>query len=193
MSAHYPRVGLVRISDQLLLESMVQILANKDHVGLLFAGGIIPVQMRDSWERHNYTEFCCISPHFPVVPAGQQIPVYDISVVTEDERLTEIHIAGAEQPHIAIARIKIKAWDVEVDSYAPDQILATPHNPEQLAKSLGISVEELERQREKVTTPAPPVTNPSDRLRATHTAEAPDPAPPDPEPPGGADAADEPG
>ena len=38
MAARYPRAGLIRISDQLLLESMVQILAGKDHVGLLFAG-----------------------------------------------------------------------------------------------------------------------------------------------------------
>lgn len=172
MTAHYPRVGLVRVADQLLLESMVQILANKDHVGLLFAGGIIPVQMRDSWERHNYTEYCCISPHFPIVPAGQQIPVYDLSLTMEEGRLAEIHIAGADPPHIAIARIKIKAWDIEVDSYAPDQILATPHNTQRLADSLGISV---------------------DALRSSQTAAGADPAPADPDPPGGADAADEPG
>lgn len=172
MSALYPRVGLVRISDQLLLESMVQILAGKEHVGLLFAAGIIPVNMRDSWERNAYSEYCCISPHFPVVPAGQKIPLYDLSVTIEDGKLSEIHIAGAEPPHIAIARIKIIAWDIEVDAYAPDQILATPHDPEQLARSLGIPVDALR----------------SSQTAATEEAPQPDPPPePAPEEPTGVD------
>jgi len=193
MSARYPRAGLVRVSDQLLLESMVQILAGKDHVGLLFAAGIIPVEIRNSWGRYDYSEYMCISPHFPIVPAGSEVPLYDLSVHMKDDRLAEIHIAGADPPHIAIVKIEIRAWDIRVVNCNPNEVIARPHDPKALAASLGISVEALERQREKVTTPAPPVTSPADRLRATHTAEAPDPAPPDPDPPGGADADDEPG
>lgn len=172
MSARYPRAGLVRISDQLLLESMVQILAGHDHVGLLFAAGIIPVEIRNSWGRFDYSEYMCISPHFPIVPAGSQVPLYDLSVHMKDDRLAEIHIAGADPPHIAIAKIEIRAWDVRVWDCNPNEVRATAYDPKALAASLGISPE---------------------RLRAAQTAAAADPAPPDPEPPGGADAADEPG
>jgi len=172
MAARYPRAGLIRISDQLLLESMVQILAGKDHVGLLFAAGIIPVEIRNSWGRFDYSEYMCISPHFPIVPAGREVPLYDLSVHMQDDRLAEIHVAGAEPPHIAIAKIEIRAWDVRVWDCNPNEVIATPHDPQALADSLGISV---------------------DALRASQTAAAEDPAPPDPEPSGGADAADEPG
>jgi hypothetical protein len=193
MGARYPRAGLIRISDQLILESMVQILAGKDHVGLLFAGGIFPVEVRNSWGRFDYSEYMCISPHFPIVPAGAEIPLYDLSVHMADDRLAEIHVCGAEPPHLAIVKIEIRSWDIRTINCNPNEVIARPHDPKALADSLGISVEELQRQREKVTTPAPPVTDPADRLRATHTAEAPDPAPPDPDPSGGADKADEPG
>ncbi len=194
MGARYPRAGLIRISDQLLLESMVQILAGKDHVGLLFAGGIIPVEIRNSWGRFDYSEYMCISPHFPIVPPGAQVPTYDLSVHMQDDRLAEIHVAGIEPPHIAIVKIEIRAWDIRTINCNPNEVIARPYDPKALADSLGISVEALRAsQTAGGADPAPPVTDPADRLRASHTAEAPDPAPPDPDPSGGADKPDEPG
>ena len=169
MSARYPRAGLVRVSDQLLLESMVQILAGHDHVGLLFAGGIIPVEIRNSWGRYDYSEYMCISPHFPIVTPGMEVPLYDLSVHMKDDRLSEIHIGGAAPPHIAIVKISIKAWDVSVFNCNPNEVIARPYDPKALADSLGISVE---------------------ALRRSQTAAGGDPAPADPDPPGGADAAD---
>ena len=172
MGARYPRAGLIRISDQLLLESMVQILAGKDHVGLLFAGGIFPVEVRNSWGRYDYSEYMCISPHFPIVPAGAEIPLYDLSVHMADDRLAEIHVCGAEPPHLAIVKIEIRAWDIRTINCNPNEVIARPHDPKALADSLGISVDALSRAK---------------------TAAAADPAPPDPEPSGGADKPDEPG
>ncbi len=161
MAARYPRAGLIRISDQLLLESMVQILAGHDHVGLLFAAGIIPVEIRNSWGRFDYSEFMCISPHFPIVPAGSEIPLYDLSVHMKDDRLAEIHVSGAEPPHIAIVKIEIRAWDVRVWDCNPNDVRATPYDPQALADSLGIPIEALRRGKTDPGAEHPPDENAS--------------------------------
>ena len=147
MAAQYPRVGRVRISDEFLLESMVAVGAGGQHVGLLFAAGLIPVQVRDSWERRGYSEYVVISPHFPAVPEGSPIPLYDVTVCTElvDEeageyRVSEFQISGALEPYQAICTIKIGTLETEVSVYHNETLLSKPLDPQALADTLGAPV-----------------------------------------------------
>lgn len=148
MSANYPRVGRVRISDEFLLESVAAVVVGDQHVGLLFAAGFIPVQVRDSWERLGYSEYVVLSPYFPTVPTGQEIPLYDVTIVTKNNPHTgkssidEIQIAGAQEPYQAICSIKIKALpDSEVSVWHNDSILSSGASVAKIADSLGIPVE----------------------------------------------------
>lgn len=151
MSAHYPRVGRVRISDEFLLESVAAAALDGEHVGLLFSAGFIPVQVRDSWERNGYSEYVLLSPYFPTVPIGQMIPLYDVTILTENNphtgksRIAEFQIAGAEKPYQAICSVKIKAFaETDVNVFHNDHILpTTPTSPEEIAQSLGIPIEKL--------------------------------------------------
>lgn len=147
MTAYYPRVGRVRISDEFLLESMAALGVGDDHVGLLFAAGFIPVQIRDSWDRRGYSEFVIMSPYFPTVPAGHQIPLYDVTTHTSHDphtgknRVVEYQIVGAEPPYQAICSVRIEApARISTSIYHNETLLANAADPAAIAASLGVPV-----------------------------------------------------